>query len=80
MLCCMYVCVCNGHRDCEIREAAKSGLRCARTIYAHLGKPPQCGRCLDVATTLIEEVHGAVRSGAAAALEAPAEDVCLESA
>ena len=56
----MYVCICNGHRDRDIREAARTGLRCAREIYHQLGKPPRCGRCLPFATALVEEVH---RSG-----------------
>jgi bacterioferritin-associated ferredoxin len=55
----MYVCICNGHRDQEIRAAAATGLRCAREIYRHLGKPPRCGRCLDLAARVIEEVHAA---------------------
>lgn len=55
----MYVCICNGHRDRDIREAAEKGLRCARAIYTHLGKPARCGRCLDLAAKVIEEVHGA---------------------
>jgi bacterioferritin-associated ferredoxin len=53
----MYVCICNGHRDTDIREAAKTGLRCAIKIYKHLGKPPRCGRCLDFASQVIAEVH-----------------------
>ncbi len=53
----MYVCVCNGHRDCDIREAAKSGLRSVPEIYRHLGKPVRCGRCLEFAARLIDEVH-----------------------
>ena len=53
----MYVCICHGHRERDIREAAQSGLRCARDVYRHLGKPPQCGRCLVVAARVIDEVH-----------------------
>ena len=53
----MYVCLCNGHRERDIREAAKTGLKAARDVYRHLGKPPKCGRCLVVATKVIEEVH-----------------------
>jgi len=56
----MYVCVCNGHSDRDIRSAARSGLRCARTIYAQLGKPLRCGRCLQTAERLVQEVHEAV--------------------
>jgi bacterioferritin-associated ferredoxin len=60
----MYICICNGHRDRDIRsKAAETGLRCARAIYAHLGKPPRCGRCLDLAAQVIEEVHGATALG-----------------
>ena len=55
----MYVCICNGHREHDIRRAAATCLRCARAIYSHLGKPVRCGRCLDVAARVIEEVHGA---------------------
>jgi bacterioferritin-associated ferredoxin len=62
----MYVCICNGHRDQDIRRAAATGLRCARAIYSHLGKPARCGRCLDLAERVIEEVHGGARSGKAA--------------
>lgn len=69
----MYVCICNGHRDRDIREAAKGGLTCARKIYRHLGKPVRCGRCLDLATQLVEEVHAAGQTVANAA------DVLLES-
>lgn len=57
MLAAMYVCICHGHRERDIREAAKTGLRCARDVYRHLGKPPQCGRCLVVAAQVIDEVH-----------------------
>ena len=61
----MYVCLCNGHRDHDIRRAAATGLRCARAIYSNLGKPARCGRCLDLAARVIEEVHGAGREGSA---------------
>jgi bacterioferritin-associated ferredoxin len=53
----MYICICNGHRERDIRQAAESGLRCAREIYAHLGKPARCGRCLDSAAEVIASVH-----------------------
>lgn len=59
----MFVCICNGHRDSEIRgAAAATGLRCPREIYRHLGKPPRCGRCLDLASQLVAEVHGAAEA------------------
>ncbi|MCY3755389.1 MAG: (2Fe-2S)-binding protein [Alphaproteobacteria bacterium] len=65
----MYVCICNAYRDAEIREAARSGLRCAHKAYAALGGGPRCGRCLPVAQDLIDREHGAP-----AALAVPAAE------
>jgi bacterioferritin-associated ferredoxin len=70
MIAAMYVCICNGHRDKDIRAAAKSGLRCPRTIYRQLGKPVKCGRCINFATEVIAEVHAAEAANGALAPEA----------
>ena len=53
----MYVCLCNGYRDAEIREIAASGVRCAREAYAALGNGPCCGTCLPCAQDIVDEVH-----------------------
>lgn len=58
----MFVCVCNGHRDSEIRQAAQAGLTCARQIYRHLGKPVRCGRCLEFAAGIIAEAQAPLGS------------------
>ena len=55
----MYVCLCNGYRDEEIREIAESGVRCAREVYLTLGNGPCCGTCLDCAQGIVNDVHGA---------------------
>jgi len=55
----VYVCLCNGYRDAEIREIAESGVRCAREVYLTLGNGPCCGTCLDCAQGIVNEVHGA---------------------
>ncbi|MDX1563447.1 MAG: (2Fe-2S)-binding protein [Gammaproteobacteria bacterium] len=55
----MFICICNGHRDSDVRAAAESGLRCAREIYRHLGKPARCGRCLEFADKFVDDVHSA---------------------
>jgi bacterioferritin-associated ferredoxin len=67
----MYVCMCNGHRDSEIRAAAAEGMSCAREIYRHLGKPARCGRCLDLATKLVDEVRQSLP-----AAQSPAGELC----
>ena len=64
----MYVCICNGYRDTEIRRVARTGIRCARTAYLLLGHGPRCGRCLAVAQDLIDRVHEAPRSTPSAAM------------
>ena len=64
----MFVCICNGHREREIRQAAEDGLRCAREIYRHLGKPVRCGRCLDVAAEVVADVHREPAQSSAAEL------------
>jgi bacterioferritin-associated ferredoxin len=67
----MFVCICNGHRDSDIREAAAQGIRSAPEVYRHLGKPARCGRCLDFASQLVDEVHQG-NSG----LQSPAGELC----
>ncbi|WP_374419925.1 (2Fe-2S)-binding protein [Novosphingobium arvoryzae] len=52
----MFICVCNAIRDTELRQAARQHPGDADTVYACLGKTPQCGQCLDeAAEILIEE-------------------------
>jgi bacterioferritin-associated ferredoxin len=58
----MYVCICNGYRDTEICQVARSGVRCARTAYLSLGHGPRCGRCLTLAQDLIDQVHEGSRT------------------
>ncbi len=55
----MYVCLCNGTRDHDLRKVAQSGIRCARRAYASLGARPRCGRCLDTAQQIVDEAHSA---------------------
>jgi len=62
----VYVCLCNGYRDAEIREIAESGVRCAREVYLTLGNGPCCGTCLDCAQGIVNDVHGANDDQAAA--------------
>lgn len=50
----MYVCICNGYRESEIREVAGEGARRAEDAYLALGSGPCCGRCLEVAQAVID--------------------------
>lgn len=50
----MYVCLCNGYRESDLREMADQGVGCAREAYRRLGNGPNCGRCLDCAQEIID--------------------------
>ena len=51
----MYVCVCNAIRECELRRAALRSSGDARSVYAVLGKRPNCGQCLEEAEEILFE-------------------------
>ena len=53
----MYVCLCNGYNDSDIREIAKDGIHSVLEVYLILGKGPCCGKCLDLAQEIIDNVH-----------------------
>lgn len=76
----MYVCVCNGYRDAEIREVAESGVRCVQEVYLTLGNGPCCGSCLDYAQDIVDSVHGGVPAASAEAPHAQDDDVLLLAA
>jgi bacterioferritin-associated ferredoxin len=62
----MFVCICNGYRESELRSVAQLGIGCALEAYDALGKGPCCGRCLDCAQQIIDREHeatGALLSG-----------------
>lgn len=54
----MYVCLCNGYRESQIRDMARDGHTTAAGAYEALGNGPCCGKCVNFAQTLIdEELH-----------------------
>ena len=59
----MFVCICHRYREQDIRRAAHSGLRSAHDIYRRLGAEPRCGRCLEFAEKLIEDVRVGSQAG-----------------
>ena len=53
----MYVCICNGYRDAELRQLAREGVSSAKEAYRALGNGPCCGRCLPCAQEIINETR-----------------------
>ncbi len=50
----MYVCICNGVTDHQIREAAANGVRSMAELTMRTGCGATCGTCVDTATAILE--------------------------
>lgn len=53
----MYVCICNAIRETEMRKAACAVDGDAEAVYRALGKEPQCGLCLEDASSLLAQAR-----------------------
>ncbi|UHQ20764.1 (2Fe-2S)-binding protein [Lysobacter sp. KIS68-7] len=49
----MYVCICNGVTDKDIRQAAESGCKTVAELTMRTGCGATCGTCLDMAAELL---------------------------
>lgn len=50
----MYVCICNGVTDRQIREAAASGVRSVAELTMRTGCGATCGTCLETAAGILD--------------------------
>ena len=50
----MYVCICNGVTDRQIREAAASGVRSVAELTMRTGCGATCGTCLETAAEILD--------------------------
>jgi bacterioferritin-associated ferredoxin len=55
----MYVCLCNGYRESELRDMARRGYSVAEEAYQAMGEGPCCGCCVDFAQEILDEEHAA---------------------
>ena len=53
----MYVCLCNGVTERQIREVAAAGCRTVPELTMRTGCGATCGSCLDMAQALLDEAH-----------------------
>lgn len=51
----MYVCVCNGVTDTQIRQACDEGVTTFSALQKQLKVATCCGRCRDHANSVVEE-------------------------
>ncbi|MET1162872.1 MAG: (2Fe-2S)-binding protein [Pseudoxanthomonas sp.] len=50
----MYVCICNGVTDSQIRDAAASGVRSVAELTMRTGCGATCGTCLETAAGILD--------------------------
>lgn len=62
----MYVCLCEGVTDGQIREAIYEGCCSYRDVRATLGVASQCGKCACLAKQVVRETLSDVHSSQAA--------------
>lgn len=57
----MYVCVCNGVTDREIRDVALAGCRSVTELTMRTGAGAGCGSCIEMAEALLQETRAAAK-------------------
>ncbi len=53
----MYVCICNGVTERDIRQAAEAGCRSLPELTMRTGCGATCGTCLETAASLLDEAR-----------------------
>jgi bacterioferritin-associated ferredoxin len=53
----VYVCICNGVTDHDIRQAAEAGCESVTELTMRTGVGANCGSCLDMAGALLDAAH-----------------------
>lgn len=53
----MYVCICNGVTDHDIRQAAEAGCRSVPELTMRTGAGSTCGSCLETAASVLEQAQ-----------------------
>ena len=53
----MYVCICNGVTDNDIRQAAEAGCRTMSELTMRTGAGASCGSCVELATQVLTEAR-----------------------
>ena len=56
----MYVCICNGVTDRDIRRAAENGANSLEALSKQLQVATCCGRCADCARDLLDSINNEI--------------------
>ena len=58
----MYVCICNGITEKQVRQAAESGIASLWDLQKELGVASNCGKCGETAVEIMRETRNAQRA------------------
>lgn len=50
----MYICLCNGFTDHQVRRNAEAGAVSVSQVYQRLGCRPKCGKCVPVVRDMLK--------------------------
>ncbi|MBP7066610.1 MAG: (2Fe-2S)-binding protein [Ferrovibrio sp.] len=64
----MYVCLCHGLTERDVRGAIAEGCRSVAAVYRHLADRPQCGKCVPDVRCMVQQSRCAHHAGAAHAM------------
>lgn len=51
----MYVCLCHGFTDRQVRAAITEGAGSTQAIFRHFDSKPRCGKCVSTVRELLDE-------------------------
>lgn len=51
----MYICICNGVTDHQVRQAAEAGCRTMAELTMRTGAGASCGSCIEMASAVLRE-------------------------
>lgn len=69
----MYVCLCQGVTDGQIRDAIYEGCCSYRDVRESLGVGTQCGKCACVAKQVVRDTLAEVQTSAAVSIAYPVQ-------
>lgn len=54
----MYVCLCHGFTDGDVRKALAGGCKSVAAVYRHIADRPQCGKCVPDVRSMVNREGG----------------------
>jgi bacterioferritin-associated ferredoxin len=52
----VYICLCNGFTDRQVRRSAEAGNASVSQVYKALGCAPKCGKCVPLVRDMLKSV------------------------